>query len=348
MHKGQGIETVSATILAQKAMKRDYIASTDRLQMTDKAELQFTTGVTTRVYQPSEICIRQIGDRVGIPAKYLERMRAQAPELLARNVNHWFTAQPEKRMIRTFENGTNTARAFLSNSFRPLDNIDIASHVLPRLVDAGCEIASTAITDSRLYIQAIIPRMEATIAKVGDVVNSGVVISNSEVGCGSLWIEHLVWTKKCTNGMIGQNVIRKNHVGRRKFDDVEEAREFFSDNTRQADDKAFWLKVQDLVKHALSKEMFDSAIAKLNEAVKVEIESPSEVIEVMSERFAWQDQEAEKVLNHFIRGGSATQYGLLNAVTRTAEDIESYDRAIEFERAGGEILLLKPSDFNNN
>jgi hypothetical protein len=350
MNAGQGIETVAATILKQRDAKKDYIADTRALAMSERGSLIFKVGSEEKEFAPTENCYRQIGDRVGIPAKYFERMRASAPGLLANNVNHWFQTDSEKRMLRTFQNGSNVARAFLSDRYRPLDNIDIAAHVLPRIEAAGCEIKSTAITDNRLYVQAIIPRLEKKLAKVGDLVQSGVVISNSEIGCGSLWIEHMVYTLRCTNGMIGENVVKRNHVGRSKAGDMDDqdAREYFTDETRKADDRAFWLKVQDMVKFALSAEMFERACARLEKAATVEIENPSEVIEVIGERMAWQENESAAILKHFIKGGSTTQYGLLNAVTRAAEDCESYDRAVELERQGGEILLLKPSDFSAN
>ncbi len=51
------------------------------------------------------------------------------------------------------------------------------------------------------------------------------------------------------------------------------------------------------------------------------------------------------MLRHLATGGDFTRFGLLNAVTRTAEDAESYDRAIELERVGGEILEMPRSAF---
>lgn len=358
MIAGTSIETVLQGILHTKEQKRDYIADTRALEFTEGGLLRFSLSgdqrgesmISQKEYRPTALCLAQIGERLNIPAKYVQRMASEAPELLAKNFNHWFANRPEKRMLRALENGSNVARAFLSNAYRPLENIDIAAHVLPKLQAAGCQIKSSAVTDTRLYIQAIIPRLEKTVAKVGDVVQSGVVISNSEVGCGSLWIEHMIYTLRCTNGMIGENVVKQAHVGKRTHGDIDSdsAREYFTDATRAADDRAFWLKVSDLVGYALSPQMFDAAVAKLDKTAGVEIEKPAEVIEVMSEKFDWQDKEAEAVLNHFIKGGRSTQYGLLNAITRTAEDLEDYDRAVEFERMGGKVMLLPASEFSVN
>ena len=59
-------------------------------------------------------------------------MRKEAPEPLATNVNEWFHNKPERRMIRTLDG---QARAFLSDRYRRLDNYDLASTVLPILIE---------------------------------------------------------------------------------------------------------------------------------------------------------------------------------------------------------------------
>jgi hypothetical protein len=51
------------------------------------------------------------------------------------------------------------------------------------------------------------------------------------------------------------------------------------------------------------------------------------------------------VLTHLIEGGDLSQYGLMNAVTRTAEDAQSYDRASELEAAGAVVLDLHPTEW---
>ena len=63
-----------------------------------------------------------------------QRMRDQAPELLAANVNEWFQQKPERRMVRTLDG---QMRAFLSDRYRRLDNFDLALAVLPVLKEMG-------------------------------------------------------------------------------------------------------------------------------------------------------------------------------------------------------------------
>ncbi len=65
-----------------------------------------------------------------------------------------------------------------------------------------------------------------------------------------------------------------------------------------------------------------------------------EVVEVTAKRFALNDGERSSVLKHLIRGDDMTQWGLANAITRAAQDVESYDRATELESLGGTIVEL--------
>ncbi len=50
-------------------------------------------------------------------------------------------------------------------------------------------------------------------------------------------------------------------------------------------------------------------------------------------------------MQHLIRGGDLSAWGLANAITRTAEDAADYDRATELEVAGGRVIELGPADW---
>ena len=93
--------------------------------------------------------------------------------------------------------------------------------------------------------------------------------------------------------------------------------------------------------------LFEAAVAKMNEAAGQKLGKPLEVVEVTSKRFGL-DDEKDAILEHFVSGGDLSKFGLLNAVTRTAQDVESYDRAIELERIGGRILELAPTEWTQN
>ena len=51
------------------------------------------------------------------------------------------------------------------------------------------------------------------------------------------------------------------------------------------------------------------------------------------------------MLDHLIRGGDLSLYGLSNAITRAAQDVDSYDRSTEMESIGYTVLGMSRSDW---
>ena len=339
MKNGRTLQELASELTRQKETKQDFIAETSALEMLPNQELVIKGHGQ---YPIKNLAHKQIGQRLGIPAKYYEKMQNESPDLLAQNVNHWFEANPEKRMIRTLDNH---ARAFLSQSYRPLDNFDLAMSALPRIQELGCDVLSCEVTESRMYLKCVTERITTEVTK-GDVVQAGICISNSEVGNGSLKIEPLVYRLVCMNGMIANDYrMRKYHVGR--ANDIEGAAEFFRDETRQRDDEAFFMKVQDLISAALDQTKFNTIVNSMREGTERRIEGdPVKVLENVAKTHMISDGESGNILNHLISGGSLTQYALGNAITRMAQDSDSYDRSTDLERVGGQVMLMPANDWN--
>lgn len=343
MKAGRSLTDLAAELTRQSETKKDYLADTRALSMRPADSGVILDGVNGGM-SLRPIAHQQMASTLQIPKPYYDRLLADAPELLSRNVNHWLKAQPARKLVRTLDN---SVRALLSDSYRPLDNFDLAQAVLPKLADIQANVVSCEVTESRFYLKAITDRIAGEVSK-GDVVQAGLVISNSEVGQGSLRVEALDFRLVCTNGMISEQAVRKAHLGRSsgRLDAIEDAREFFRDETRQADDRAFFLKVQDAVGSMFNQERFDLRLNKYREASARKIEAdPVKVVEVAAKRFMLTDGERSNVLQHLIRGNDLSAWGLANAVTRTAEDSGDYDRATELEALGSRVIELAPTEW---
>src|SRR5574337_136962 len=356
MKNGKTLVELAQEFERQQNQKRDFIADTRELEIAPAIPADALPPIGVITANPSDV-IRvnghgffkltnhshtQIAQRLGIPQKYYDRMRLDHPDLLKKNVDHWFRATHERRMIRTLDN---SARAFLSDRYRQLDNFDLAQAVLPELVAAnGIKIESCEITERRMYIKALFPKLEAEVKK-GDVVQSGIVITNSEIGLGALKIEPLVFRLVCLNGMIAPDYAQKKfHVGR-AAEAGEAVYELFRDETLRADDRAFWLKVKDIVRGSLDQVTFERIVDSMRDATTRQLGDPLRAVEIAKERYQLNDGERNDVLKHLINGGDLSQWGLVNAITRTSQDIADYDRATEFERLGGTVLELPKSEW---
>ena len=145
-------------------------------------------------YGVTPLARRQLADKLKIPHAYFERMREEQPVLLDRNVNTWLQSEDDRRMLRTLDG---QVRAVLSDRYRRLDNFDLAESVLPilqQLPDVRFE--SVELTETRMYLKCITSRLTYEMAP-GDVVQAGVVISNSEVGQGTLSVQPLLYRLVC-------------------------------------------------------------------------------------------------------------------------------------------------------
>jgi len=204
MKEGRSLATVLTQVKEEQKQKRDFIVPTSKLRFDpiDEGRIAFKIGKEEHRTTPTRHCLRQIATQAHIPATYVDRMQGEHAGLLAQNINYWWKNTPKRRMLRTLLNGEHKARAFLSDGYRPLENSDLAAIILPKLEALNCNILSCEMTETRFYIQAASPKVQAKA--VGDVVQAGAVIGNSEVGLGQLFLDPMIYTCSCMNGAIMQ------------------------------------------------------------------------------------------------------------------------------------------------
>ena len=335
----------------QRDHRKDIIADTRSLVMNTTSGLStisVSTGNDILAYSVSDVAHRQIADRLGVRFKYYDRMRLEYPALLDQNINGWLQKQPEKRMLRTLDG---RLRAFLSDRYRRLDNLELVDHVLPVIAQMkGCSIESCDITETHLYMKVINKTMKAELTP-GDVVQAGFVISNSEIGLGALKVEPLVYRLVCRNGMISKDLAHKKYHAGRQVEDTDAAYELYSDETLAADDKAYFLKVQDIVSAAVDEARFSLTVDKMRASMNVPTgDNPVKTVEVLGDKYILNKTERATILRHFIMSNDYTAFGLVNAVTRCSQDIPDYNRATELERLGGTLLdeSVKLNKVNSN
>jgi hypothetical protein len=342
MRNAKTVAELAGQIESNRKAKRDFIAPTRSLSAVVGAEnrIEINLGEKNQ-FQVNEFCEKQFNTWAGIPNIYAERLKASSPGLYADNLNHWLKKDSGSRMVRTL---SGQCRAFLSNRYRRLENEDLVEQILPMIAKRGLEVIRCDMTDRNLYLQAVDHSIAEHITGIGHEFKNfnspGLIISNSEVGAGSLKIESMIYTRACTNTAIMGHSLRQYHVGRV----VEDGEGIFSDRTKQLDDTAFWSKAKDVLVAAIDPEIFAKNMNKAKAAAGVEIKHPEKVVEMAAERFTLNDSEKDSVLMHLIKGGSLTQYGLSSAVTRASQDLIDTDRSVEFDRIGGAILELAKSD----
>lgn len=342
MKQGKTLQALGEELQRQRAVRKDFLADTRSLQMMTNGNaslLYMTVGKEQKEFKVGELAHQQIASRLQIPYRYYQKMQREFPDLLDENVNGWFDQNPEQRMVRTLDGHV---RAFLSDRYRRLDNLELCAAVLPVIQDMkGASIESCDVTETHMYLKVVNKKMKAEVA-VGDVVQAGFVISNSEVGLGSLRVEPLVFRLVCKNGLICKDYSQKRyHVGRQAVASDEEAYELYSDETLRQDDKAFFMKVQDTVRCAVDEAKFMLTVDAMKRSMHIPLEhDPVKEVEVLADRFPLNQGERGNILRQLFLGKDLSRYGLANAVTAASKFCDSYERATDLERMGGELLAL--------
>lgn len=361
MKKGKTITELAAEIQRQAETKKDFLVKTEGIKVRPALGV---AGEVQRIRMDfgdqrlniGDTAHAQIGTHLGIPKAYYDKMLTEAPELLGVNINAWFQKYPSRQMVRTLDG---KARAFLSDKYRPMDNLELAEAVLPVLGELGVEVISAEITEKRLYIKAIdkaVSREIPNAARLGEghefvklrELHPSICISNSEIGHGSLSVQGGTFDQFCTNlSYFAERSTKKYHVGQRHGEFAEDqVFAMLSDKTRQLNDAALWSTIRDVVRGAFDVARFDALVGKITGTQEQKLTGDiPKVVELAAARWGFNDGERKSVLDHLIHGGDLTRFGLYNAVTRTAEDLADYDRATEFERFGGQLIELPASEW---
>ncbi len=354
MKEGLSIQQLAERLDGIKNAKQDFLIDTRgvKLEQVPSGRHLVANVMDQQEFVVQPHALRQMEDRLRVPAKFADRLYDDHPDLLCDLVNQLFVREPERRLFRTLN--TNL-RAFMSDSYRIMDNYDLAQAVLPVLVEHGAVVQSCEVTEKKMYIKAIRPDMEAEFgppegSEMGrghtlfiEHVQAGITISNSEIGCGGLNVQPSVFTKRCTNWASWKDDrYHKVHLGKKATGDSESMIwDVMSDQTKKLSDEALWSQVRDFTVASMDGTIFNKIVDKLREARGEVIEGdPIKMIEKVQDRFAFNETETGNVLNHLIQGGDLSKYGLHAAVTRAAADVESYDRATELEQIGADIIEL--------
>jgi|GEM_PF-113263 len=297
----------------------------------------------------------QLAQYLGVPKAFYDGLQT-TPDILDPNdptqplydtlINGLLRSRREDtRLVRTLYG---EARGFLSDRYRQMDNLEILMRLLPviqKLPAVDWTASSLQVTDQKMYLQLVdtskpVVIQSGTHNRMSDVLQRGVIISNSEVGLGSFSVQPLVFRQVCSNGLvITEYAQRKFHVGGKNNSD---AGVVWQSDTQRARNETTILEMRDLMITAMSDDFLDKIAARAQGAADLQIKGNQVVnaITNVTERFRLTQDERSNVESTFFEGGDLSLWGLVNAITRTAQDVPSYDRSVELQGIGGNLLAL--------
>lgn len=350
MKTGKTLTELAVELERIQKNKRDYIVPTAKLTMTDDAKLNFVNG-ESKDYDLTDWSNTQVATYSDIPKQYFDRIKKENPKLLADSVNHGLkkaaeSSDKEARLVRTIDG---KIRGFLSSRYRTLDAHDLLENTLPTLIGHNFNVLSSEVTDKRLYLKTVTPKVEGEVKK-GDVIQYGVMLSTSDVGAGSLRVEPFFYRLACLNGAVMETKFRKAHLGSNNFE--RHVQEVLTNETKQLNDRAFFATVRDYLESTMRPENFERELNKMREAADRKIENfdLEKVIELTMNEVGVKGETHKKGLLAALASGNEgaglTQWGLMNSFSRYAQDESlDYDTSTDFERASGAVLELNKTQW---
>jgi hypothetical protein len=296
-------------------------------------------GVTSSngLYTPTSVGDEGVADKLTIPVHYLRRLRGK-PDLYDANVNGWLAVDDRKFLLRLLrgDGETETAgvlRAFLSDSYKTIDNFDVLLATLQGMKDAGVDnpTIQADLTDRRMYVRVTVPQIKAYAPDLlkgyrspftgqrGDEcpnVFAGFVITNSETGNGSFSITPRLEIEVCNNGMtFAADAARKVHLGGRLDAGVVKV----SETTQRANLALVTSQTTDAVRTFLDVDYVTAKVRELEKAAGIPVADPQAVIATVGKKLGFTGEQQKEILSHFILGGQMTAGGIMQAVTSAAQ-----------------------------
>lgn len=294
----------------------------------------------------------QIAARSGIDKRYYERMRLQQPELLIKNIETWWNAEPETRMARLVRPaivesgkvkiGDLTGRAWLSDRYKTLDNYDFVTTVLEEAAAHDALIHSCHLDDERVYIKLVSPNVAEEVAR-GTVVHTGCIVKNSEVGDGKVMVQPYCMIVQCMNGLIGVEKYDQVHLGGQNEIGI------LQQDTIEAEARSVWLQVRDWVRATFQGEFLQRRVEEMQYALGVTVRVPAKkAIANVVRTYGMTGTEGSLIYEKYLRGNDDSMFGVVNAVTRAAhEGGFDFRKQVEIEQYAGQMLRQDGGQFNH-
>ena len=376
MKNGMTIEALLTEVQRQSSAKKDYVASTANdvrivpmdgfkngvavvLQKGQEPEIESGLAENVAGYlqtpmpQPlerlevTEHAHRQIAGRLQIPWKFYFRMLEDHPDIVIDSVNKLFEREPGTRLLRTMDG---KLRAFLSNRYKRIDNDEVLSSALPAIVKGDLEttMLSSQVTDRNLYVKCLLTGdgMQQEIGRTRDgspdIVRPGFILKNSEIGTGSLSVSAFFFRNFCYNGCVYGKTdafeFKRTHLGGALIEGADF--EVMSDKSKKLEDEAILSQVNDVMHAIATPEFVDMMGNKLRSLKGGDtIKNPVPAVELLAKENGLTQVESDQVLQNLIEDRDYSRWGVVNAVTKVAnEDVVSYDRASDLEVLGSRLI----------
>ena len=322
----------------------DFKNLLEKIEMDDLSKLDFRVQAKDLVMKENGLIVRkgketreglllsehaatQFLNRYDIPVKEGKMIARKDPEMFRQIFNDVVNEDDRGILIRArkTDKGYGIVRAVLSEDYSILNNKRIIE-TLERHVheNSFSGVESFYIDDRRFHARFTFDVSTTAFGRDvygdDDLIKCGLDIINSETGNSSLRIEPMIFRLVCSNGLKAW----------RTDGDIIQQRHIFIDND----------ELDKLVVNGIntSLEKSNNIINTFEDAKKIQIEDPVADIIRLSEYANFSKKLTDSVIKNYFIEPMKNRYGVVNAFTRGARDLNNHQR-LQVEEFAGRLLV---------
>ena len=311
-----------------ESRSNDYMvrhANSNNIRFNERAGITFISeDQNIRDFPISRYALGQLGTKIGVPVRYLEKcIQSGRIDLAQDNVNSWLEDYNKDLFIRAFSGGI---RGVLSNKYSVCDSHEILEAVDDAVDLSKYKVKGSFLNEERLHVRLIGKEM---LPIDGEDLFAGLFLDSSDVGRNILTVKFGIYKQVCTNGLViaraGGTLFEQKHIGI--------TTEEFHDGLVKS-----LQNVDLLTDHAV--EWVQRAKNRYNHW-SVETEHPEDIEEFVAyirQQTNLSDDSAHKVISLMQTKYEDTRWGLINGITEVAQDF-TLERRLELERIAGSMLV---------
>ena len=279
-------------------------------------------------------------------------------DVYVENVNKALIVETKKAQIRTITKSldgreSSTARAILSDVFKPIDDDIVFGTAIPVIGQFSDKFKALGgnRTDTKSFLKIITRNPVMSVETGGETreFSAGFIMSNSEVGMGFCEFMAFFTDHFCNNGIIFSKMVvadvRYAHRGARITTDFGQV---MDDRIKRAEIESIRSIISEAAKTACSFDSYGEIKTLIQSSIEKRIEGHnySALLEGVGKQFQLNQQDVEQIKTYF-NPDDGNLFGVQAAVTRLAQESESYDRKIQLVNIGGQILSMSDRTWNS-
>lgn len=227
-------------------VRRDYLVNPMYInywELNNQVMMSINLEAETLKEQPTNYALDQLLSRIKMPKLFYNNLNVESEDnwsrdLLVENLSKLTTGNVKEKLL--FRVVGDKIKGILSNQYRRMDASPVFEAFLKTGIAHGLIPCDGMNTDTRYHVKMMHPEVYEPVQ--GEVVGFGLSLTTSDYGNGALQMQMFIMRVFCTNLAIGEDVLRKIHIGKRFDDSIP-----LSQRTYELDTKAVGSAVHDIV-----------------------------------------------------------------------------------------------------